>query len=128
MFIILDSSMLILPLEKRINLSSEIERIIPRSYEIVVPKIVINELTVLLGSASSVTTRKASFALDLAKTFTILESRDEIHTDEEILRLALEHNAIVATNDKELRLKLRGRGISVISLHGKNRLSLFGYV
>ncbi|MHA1200115.1 MAG: type II toxin-antitoxin system VapC family toxin [Candidatus Heimdallarchaeaceae archaeon] len=128
MFIILDSSMLMLPLEKKINLSSEIERIITQSYEIVVPKIVINELTNLLESSSSTTTRKANFALDLAKNYSILESLEGIHTDEEILRLALEHKAIVATNDRELRLTLREKGISVISLHGKNRLSLFGYI
>ncbi|MCE7742467.1 MAG: PIN domain-containing protein [Candidatus Heimdallarchaeota archaeon] len=128
MLIILDSSMLMLPLEKRINLSSEIERIITQSYEIVVPKIVINELTELLRSSSSVTTRKANFALNLAQNYSILESQEKIHTDEEILRLALEHKAIVATNDRELRLTLREKGIAVISLHGKNRLSLFGYV
>lgn len=128
MLIILDTSMLMLPLEKKINLSSEIERIIPKSHKIVVPKIVLKELTELLESSSSVTTRKANFALNLSKNFTIIDSQEGIHADEEIIRLALEHKAIVATNDKKLRLRLREKGIAVISMHGKNRLSLFGYI
>ena len=128
MYIILDSSMLMLPLEKSINLTSEFERIIPKSHEIVVPKIVINELNELLNNISSSTSRKASFALDLAKNFTTLESQEKKHADEEIIRLALEYKSIVATNDKKLRLKLIKNGIPVISLHGKNRLSLFGHI
>lgn len=128
MLIILDSSMLMLPLEKSINLSAEINRIISKSYKIVVPQIIINELTELLESASTITTRKASFALELASKFSVLESQEKVHADDEIIRLALELEAIVATNDKTLREKLRKKGIAVISLHGKNRLSLFGHV
>ncbi len=128
MLIILDTSMLMLPLEKKINLSLEIERIVTISYEIAVPKIVINELIELLGSSSTVTTRKANFALDLANSFRILESLEGVYADEEIIRLAMKYRAIVATNDKKLRSILREKGISVISLHGKNRLSLFGHI
>ncbi|MHA1259716.1 MAG: hypothetical protein ACTSRO_08790, partial [Candidatus Heimdallarchaeaceae archaeon] len=42
--VILDSSMLILPLEKKLNLTAEIERILPLEHELVVPKKVIEEL------------------------------------------------------------------------------------
>lgn len=127
MLIILDSSMLMLPLEQKINLTLEISRIITSPYEIVVPEIVLEELTDLLGSASTVTTRKAQFALDLASTYNTLESLKGMHADEEIIRLAQEYKAIVATNDKELRKQLREKGLSVISLHGRNRLSIFGH-
>jgi len=128
MLIILDSSMLMLPLENKINLSSEINRLITKNHKIVVPKIVLEELTSLLNSASTVTTNKASFALSLAEKFAIIESNTGIHPDTEIVRLAEEKKAIVATNDKEMRQKLLDKGIAVISLHGKNRLSLFGYI
>jgi rRNA-processing protein FCF1 len=128
MLIILDSSMLMLPLEKKINLSTEFDRLILQNYEIVVPKIVLNELNSLLGSASTDTTRKANFALNLANNYRILESAEGEYADDEIICLAEKHKAIVATNDRELRLKLRNRGIIVISLHGDNRLSLFGHI
>ena len=44
MLVILDSSMLMLPLEKKINVSLELERLLPVSFEIVIPKIVVCEL------------------------------------------------------------------------------------
>ncbi|MHA1224740.1 MAG: hypothetical protein ACTSP3_16095 [Candidatus Heimdallarchaeaceae archaeon] len=40
----------------------------------------------------------------------------------------MKHKAVVATNDRELRKRLRSEGIAVISLRGNNKLSLFGYV
>ena len=55
-----------------------------------------------------------------------MESKTRIEVDLEIERLAIEHEAIVATNDSELRLRLRRKGISVIAVYGKNRLELFG--
>ena len=128
MLIILDSSMLMLPMEKKINLSIEISRLVTKTHKIVVPKIVLDELTSLLDSASTITTSKANFALSLAKSFPVLESQIDMHPDAELIRLAQENEAVVATNDKILRKKLLDKGIAVISLHGKNRLSLFGHI
>ena len=128
MFIILDSSMLMLPLEKKINLSYEIERIVQKNFELVVPLIVLEELNKILEEENQATQLKAKFALELANQFTNIESRTNCHADDEILRLAIEKQAIVATNDVKLRKKLRNRGITVISIYGKNKLSLFGEI
>ncbi|MHA1217378.1 MAG: type II toxin-antitoxin system VapC family toxin [Candidatus Heimdallarchaeaceae archaeon] len=126
MLIIIDSSMLMLPLERKINLSYEIERLVQISFEIVVPQIVLDELKRLSEKESQSIKQKAKLALELANGFVKIESNINCHADEEILRLALEKEAIVATNDTELRLRLREKGIVVISLRGKNKLSLFG--
>jgi len=126
MLIIIDSSMLMLPLEKKINISYEIERLVQISFEIVVPQIVLDELRRLSEKESQSIKQKAKLALELANRFIIIESNTNCHADEEILRLALEKEAIVATNDTKLRLRLREKGIVVISLRGKNKLSLFG--
>ena len=126
MLVILDSSMLMLPLEKKINITLEIERILPISFEIVVPKIVILELEKIEKESSPSTQRKAKLALELIDNYRILESNIAGLADDEIEKLAVENKAIVATNDGELRSRLRKRGISVIALHGKNKLKLFG--
>lgn len=126
MLIIIDSSMLMLPLERKINLSYEIERLVQISFEIVVPQIVLDELKRLSEKESPSIKQKAKLALELANGFVKIESNINCHADEEILRLALEKEAIVATNDTELRFRLREKGIVVISLRGKNKLSLFG--
>ncbi|NPD87217.1 MAG: hypothetical protein HGN29_00745 [Asgard group archaeon] len=128
MLVILDSSMLMLPLEKKINISLELERILPISFEIVVPKIVVCELEKIMLDAPPSTQKKAKLALELVNKYRILESNIEGLADDEIERLAIENNSIVATNDSELRLKLREKGIAVIALHGKNKLALFGYI
>ncbi|MEE9410559.1 MAG: PIN domain-containing protein [Candidatus Heimdallarchaeota archaeon] len=124
---ILDSSMLMLPLEKRINLSFELERIITSSFEIVVPQIVLNELTTLSEKGKPSIKQKALLAIKLANNFKILDSDIEGNADLEIERLAEEYQAIVATNDAELRSKLRKKGLAVISLRGKNQLAFFGF-
>jgi rRNA-processing protein FCF1 len=126
MLIILDTSMLMLPLEKKVNLTYELERLVHKNFEIVVPLAVLKELEELLEKGKQSTKLKAKLAIELANKFSILHTETNTFADEEILRLALEKDAIVATNDSELRLKLRERGITVISLHGKNKLSLFG--
>ncbi len=126
MLVILDSSMLMLPLEKKINISFELERLVLKSFEIVVPQVVLDELKKLLDNKSQSTRLKAKLALELASEFSVIESRTNCFADEEILRIAVEKEAIVATNDAELRSRLRKKSIAVISLHGKNKLSLFG--
>lgn len=127
MLVILDSSMLILPFEKKINITFELERIIPVDFEIVIPEIIIMELKSLLEESSPSSKQKAQFALKLAEKYAILNSKTNGNADFELERLAEEHNAIIATNDTALRLKLRKKGLPVISLHGNNRLSLFGF-
>ena len=128
MLVILDSSMLMLPLEKKINISLELERILHISFEIVVPKIVVCELERIKHDGSPSTQKKAKLALELANRYRILESNIEGLADDEIERLAIGNKSIVATNDSELRSKLREKGIAVVTLHGKNRLALFGYI
>ncbi|MHA1303819.1 MAG: type II toxin-antitoxin system VapC family toxin [Candidatus Heimdallarchaeaceae archaeon] len=124
--IILDSCILMLPSEKRINLSKL--DFLPFSYILVVPEIVIEELTKLSQSDKTATKRKAKLALLLAEKYERLSSRMEGHVDTEIIRLAKQHKAIVATTDSELRRKLRNEGIPVITLRGKNELKLIGEV
>ncbi len=126
MLVILDSSMLMLPLEKKINLTLELERIISSSFTIVVPRIVLVELEKLEEKGKTSLKQKAIFAQQLAKSFEILDSEIDGNADSELERLAEKYSAIVATNDSELRSKLRKRGLAVIALRGDNRLELFG--
>lgn len=126
MLVLLDSSMLMLPLEKKINLNYEFERILTVSFEIVVPQIVLIELEGLKESGEITIKRKAQLALNLAGVFKTIESKIEGHVDFELIRLAEIHKAVIATNDRKLRSILIGKGMAVISLHGKNKLALFG--
>jgi rRNA-processing protein FCF1 len=118
--------MLMLPLEKKINLSYEFERILNVAFEIVIPQIVLIELEDIKEKGEMATKRKAQLALNLARSFRIIESKTEGHADYELIHLAEIHKAVIATNDRKLRSRLMDKGIAVISLHGKNKLALFG--
>ncbi|MCK5303716.1 MAG: hypothetical protein KAJ72_00590 [Candidatus Heimdallarchaeota archaeon] len=126
MLVLLDSSMLMLPLEKKINLSYEFERILTIAFEIVVPQVVLIELEKIKEKGETATKRKAQLALNLAMSFRTIESKTEVHADYELIRLAELHKAVIATNDRKLRSILIYKGMAVISLHGKNKLTLFG--
>ena len=126
MLVILDSSMLMLPLEKKVNITLELERIISYSFRIVVPRIVLVELKKLEEKGKTSLKQKAIFAQQLANSFEILDSEVKGNTDLELERLAVKHSAVVATNDTELRLKLLKKGLAVIALRGDNRLEFFG--
>ncbi len=126
MLVLLDSSMLMLPLEKKINLSYEFERILTIAFEIVVPQVVLIELEKIKEKGETATKRKAQLALNLAMSFRTIESKTEVHADYELIRLAKLHKAVIATNDRKLRSILIDKGMAVISLHGKNKLTLFG--
>ncbi len=126
MLVLLDSSMLMLPLEKKINLNYEFERILTVAFEIVVPQIVLIELEGLKERGKIAIKRKAQLALNLAEAFKTIESKIEGHVDFELIRLAEIHKAVIATNDRKLRSILIDKGMAVISLHGKNKLVLFG--
>ncbi len=119
--VILDANFLMIPENHGVDIFSELDRIIDRKYEIVVPKVVIDELENLQENGNLSESRAAGVALELASDFRKEES--ERPADEEILRLAENReNCVVGTNDKELRRLLGERGIPVIFLRQKSHL------
>lgn len=124
--VILDSSMLMIPLERKINLSFQLEKILFFAFKIVVPTVVIKELKKHIDKKKTATRNKAKLALKLAEQYESIDSNTEIHTDDELINLAEKHNAIIATNDNELRNRLRKKGFMTIGIRGKKALELFG--
>lgn len=75
---------------------------------------VIKELEEIADSGKGKLRRQALFAIELARRLcTIVEYplRDRESVDDALVRYALENNAIIATNDKELRSRLRSLGL-----------------
>ena len=78
--------MLMLPLEKKINLSYEFERLVHKKFEVVVPTAVLKELEELREKGKQSTKLKAKLAIELANKFTILQTEANTFADEEIDR------------------------------------------
>ena len=104
--VVLDTNALLMPFETSINLDYELERLLG-SCEIYVPGPVIGELK---RSRS----KHAKAALALSRKYLIAETNKQ--GDDGIIQVAEELGAYVLTNDRELRSRLRKRGIPSIYL------------
>lgn len=112
--VILDSNALMMPFQFNLNLESELRRLLG-SYEIIIPSTVIKELEMLAEEDLN-----ARSALSFSKSFRIVYVEGE--TDDSILQLAKKTNAIVVTNDRGLRARLRSERIKTVYLRSRSHL------
>ncbi len=114
MRVVLDTNALMLPFQIRLNLDSEIRRVLGEA-EIYVPSCVLGELKRL-----SKRRWEAKAALELAKKY----RRVEVSAlgDDGVMEAAKKMDAYVVTNDEAFIRRLKAQGIPVIYLR-QNRLT-----
>ncbi|MFX1511944.1 MAG: PIN domain-containing protein [Promethearchaeota archaeon] len=127
--IIVDTNFLMAIAQVRINLSMELEAVLDSHFELLIPDFVLDEIKnlVQMKNKKPKIRREAQFALRLAQQLCQeLPQSQSTNTsvDSQIISLAKQLGAIVATNDKKLRATLKKEGILTIYLRGKNRLEL----
>ncbi len=122
--IILDTNFLTIPYQFGLDIFEEIKKIVPENYELATLDSVIKELESLVKSKGK-DSRAAKIALDLIekKQVKILKTEKK-NVDDSIVEMSNE-NTIAATNDKELKQRLKHKNVKVIYLRSKNRLELF---
>jgi rRNA-processing protein FCF1 len=115
--VILDANALLMPFQFNINLDSELTRLLG-SYKVIIPTSVIDELNRLASSGEPPAWIKP--ALSLAQKY----EKEPVSGlgDEAIFTLACKYKAIVVTNDRILRSRLRSNGLKTISLRGRTHL------
>jgi len=116
--ILLDTNMLLL-IANGINVFDQIEEKLETRPIYIVLKPVIRELEKLAKKPQPSISKKAKFALEIAKKYCKIIEVETVpgeKVDDVILRYASEHGVAVATNDKELRKRLRTHGIPEIYL------------
>ena len=126
--IILDSNFLFVPLQFKIDIFEGIRSLLNQNLELIVLSTTRRELQRMAEQGSPKLRKQAVMALKLAEKCHIIdvEKSPEETNDEVIVRVAALWKSSVATNDRELRRKLRERNIPVIFLRGKSRLELDG--
>ena len=126
--VILDANFLFVPLQFKIDVFEGITRLLNQKFEPILLSTTQRELQTMADMGSPQIRKQATVALKLAETCKVIDvkKRAEETDDDVILRIAAEWRSAVATNDRELRKKLRGRNIPVIFLRGKNRFDLEG--
>jgi rRNA-processing protein FCF1 len=112
--VILDTNVLIMHMEYRVNLEDELTRLLG-AYEILIPSAVVWEL-------KGISNKYSNLALKFIENFRIVDSVKK--GDEAILSLACHLNAVVVTNDRELRAKLKECDLKVIYIRQRAYLEI----
>jgi rRNA-processing protein FCF1 len=117
--IILDTNFAIIPFQFKVDIYSELNRLIDEKYEVYFLKAAIPELEKL---------RYGNAAIELMKQkgVNIREFPISRGVDNTILEFAKKEGAIIATQDKELKKKALKENIKVIFLRQKKYLEMSG--
>ncbi|MCW4010797.1 MAG: hypothetical protein NWF05_09290 [Candidatus Bathyarchaeota archaeon] len=128
--VIADSNALFIPLQFKLDIFAELERLLNRNFQLVLLSPVKRELETLARENSPKMRRNAVFALQLAQkcAYVNVPKKQKEQTDDAIIRIAKAWNVPVFTNDKELKRKLRDISMPVIYLREKSRLELDGLI
>lgn len=118
--VIIDTNFLLIPEKFRIDIFYEISLLVP-SCEIVIMRKTFNELKHLKKDRNA-----ANIALKILDAFknkyTVYEGGDSNIVDDDILNLATDNSFIVCTDDKELKRKLKERGVRTITLKHRSKI------
>jgi|APSaa5957512622_1039677.scaffolds.fasta_scaffold00639_6 uncharacterized protein len=117
--IILDSNFLMLPFQFKIDIFSELERICEFKYEIAIIDRTIDELNDISKAES-----KAALKLIEIKQVKLIKTDKNTIVDNLIMDIVDKEKHIVATQDKELKQRLKEKNIPIITLRQKKYLNL----
>ena len=128
--VILDANFFFVPSQFNLDIFEELGNLLNQRFEPVLLSSTLEELQRLVESATPKMEKQALLALRLAEkcSFVPVEKYADETYDDVIVRVSSEWKSPVGTNDRELRRKLRQKGVGVIFLRQKNRLALDGTV
>jgi len=125
MLVILDTSALIYPFQTGVDFVKGIREMVLAPATFAVTDGVVRELESIRRGRSPSLSMAAEKALAFSKDLKVLHS-DATNTDEQIVTLAKETGAAVATADSLLRKELRKRGIPVVFVSKGKRIRIEG--
>ena len=124
--VLLDTNFLMSCFQFKVDIFSEIDRIIIAKYEIIVLDKTVEELENIVKNQKGKDKEAAKFALKLIenKKPIMIKTNNDKKTDDIILDYAIKEDYSVATQDKDLKRKLINHGIEVIVLRKKKFLTI----
>jgi rRNA-processing protein FCF1 len=125
--VILDSNFLMIPFQFHLDVFQEIEFLLQKKIDFIVPSLVKYELTAI-STRGGEGAPEASLALQLASRCRVVEVALESGetTDDAILKASKKLGAVVATTDIELKHRLRDINVPVVYLRDKSKLEIEG--
>ena len=128
--VIVDSNALFVPLQFKIDILSELERLLNKRFDLILLSSVKHELETLAKKGSPKMRKNAAYALKLGEkcTYVKVEDHESSQVDDVIVETAEKWKAPVFTNDVLLRKRLRDISVPVIYVRQKSRLEIDGMI
>lgn len=125
---IFDSNFFFIPTQFKLDVFEELANLLGQRLDSVLLSTTLEELQEIAEKGPPKTRRQASLALKLAQECLLVqvEKNSRETNDDVIIRVATKWRCPVATNDRELRKRLRSVGIPVIFLRQRSRLDVEG--
>ncbi len=128
--VVFDSSFFFIPSQFQLDIFEELTSLLNQRFDPILLSPTQEELQKLAKVGSPKTRKQALLALKLAKKCRVIyveKGSKETH-DDVIVRVTVEWQCPAATNDRELKKRLRNLGIPVIFLRQKHRLEVEGAI
>jgi len=128
--IILDSNVFFVPIYFKIDIFSKLNKLLNRNFEMILISPIKKEIEILIKKSSNKNSKNASFALKYALECKYIEVKmpKGMLTDDIIVKKAKDWKAVVFTNDKELKKRLRNISVPVIYVRQKSFLAIDGMI
>lgn len=112
-----------------VDIVMELQNLLPSYYDLIVPSVVIDELTTLKIKSKGKNKLAASIAYSIAnkEPFNIVNIKKTDHVDNLLLKFCNDTD-VLCTNDKILRKRARKRNITVVYLRQHRYLEVDGYI
>lgn len=125
---ILDSNFLFIPSQFHVDIFKELAKLLSQRFDPVLLSPTHMELLKIAEKGSPKTRQQASLALKLAEKCRMINVEQSVKetSDDVIVRVAKDWRCPVATNDRELRKRLRIISVPVIYLREKSHLEVEG--
>jgi len=126
--VLFDTNLLMAAFERPVDVIRRVEELLEAKIEPIILKAQLQELEkIALSEKRWKASRMARAVLDYVRfKFKVIEGCGE-SVDDAIVEAAKREGCIVATNDRELRRRLRSIGLGVIYMKGDGRFELEGY-
>jgi rRNA-processing protein FCF1 len=124
--VILDTNFLLTPIKFKVDIFGEIERIMDVPYQLCIIDKTIDELDNIIAKQKGKERDAAKLAKKILekKGIHIIKTDKLKNVDQILLERAREKSFIVATQDMELKRRLKGRKIGLIILRNKKYLEI----
>ncbi|HSU73013.1 MAG TPA: PIN domain-containing protein [Candidatus Binatia bacterium] len=119
-----DTNFLIKCIEWKIDFFSEFERVCDFAYDVVLLDCVLDELAAY-GAEGGKKKETANVALLVLSKKPVKTVHAGGHADDALVKLATKHD-VVATQDQELKRRLKEKGVPVVVIREKGYLELVG--